>query len=138
MQPRGAVGSVTPNSTSCGGNSMQNPTRACSTWAAVPVGFTRRFAAAGLNTTGVDLDADALAFACAQSAYVISYVEGDARCLPFPDRSFDHVTSIAALCFVDDWPRAIAEIVLVTRHRFVLGLLNRTSLLWFDQGSRRW
>jgi SAM-dependent methyltransferase len=95
--------------------------------------FTRRFAAAGLATTGLDVDPGALAFARAQSDHTISYLEGDARCLPFPDRSFDHVTSIAALCFVDEWPRAIAEIVRVTRRRFVLGLLNRHSLLWLDK-----
>ncbi len=96
--------------------------------------FTRRFAADGLNTSGSTVDADALAFAGAQPAYDISYVEGDARCLPFPDGSFDHVLSVTALCFVEDWPRAIAEIVLVSRRRFVLGLLNRTSLLWLGKG----
>ena len=95
--------------------------------------FTRRFAASGLAVTGLDVDPDALAFARLQSVDAISYVEGDARCLPFPERSFDHVTSIAALCFVDRWPQAIAEIVRVSRRRFVLGLLNRHSLLWLDK-----
>lgn len=96
--------------------------------------FTRRFAAAGLDVTGLDVDADALDFARQRSDQDISYVAGDARRLPFPDQSFDQVISITALCFVDDWPRAIAEIVRVTRRRFVLGLLNRHSLLWLDKG----
>jgi len=96
--------------------------------------FTRRLAAAGLDVTGLDIDADALDFARQRSDRDISYVEGDACRLPFPDQSFDQVISITALCFVDDWPRAIAEIVRVTRRRFVLGLLNRHSLLWLDKG----
>jgi ubiquinone/menaquinone biosynthesis C-methylase UbiE len=95
--------------------------------------FTRRFAAAGLAVIGLDIDSDALAFAGAQSGHAISDVEGDVRCLPFPDQSFDHVSSIAALCFVDEWPRAIAEIVRVARRRFVLGLLNRHSPLWLEK-----
>lgn len=48
--------------------------------------------------------------------------------------SFFAVISITALCFVDDWPRAMIEITRVTRRRFVLGLLNRHSLLWLDKG----
>jgi SAM-dependent methyltransferase len=96
--------------------------------------FTRRFAAAGLDVTGVDVDANALDFARQRSGPGVSYVEGDARRLPFTDQSFDQVVSITALCFVDDWPRALAEIVRVTRRRFVFGLLNRHSLLWLDKG----
>lgn len=98
--------------------------------------FTRRLVAAGFDVTGLDVDADALDFARQRSDHDISYVEGGACQLPFPDQSFDQVTSITALCFVDDWPRAIAEIVRVTRRRFVLGLLNRHSLLWLDRGRR--
>lgn len=97
--------------------------------------FTRRLASASLEVTGLDIDADALDVARQRSDHNISYVEGDACRLPFPDQSFDQVVSITALCLVDDWPRATAEIVRVTRHRFVLGLLNRQSLLWFDKGS---
>jgi SAM-dependent methyltransferase len=96
--------------------------------------FTRRLAVAGLDVTGLDLDADALDFARQRSDHDISYVEGDACCLPFPDQAFDQVVSMTALCFVDDWPRAMAEIVRVARCRFVLGLLNRHSLLWRDKG----
>lgn len=91
-------------------------------------------AAAGLDVTGVDVDANALDFARQRSGPGVYYVEGDARRLPFPGQSFDQVISITALCFLDDWPRALAEIVRVTRRRFVLGLLNRHSLLWLDKG----
>lgn len=84
--------------------------------------FSRRLAAAGLDVTGVDVDANALGFARERSDRAIAYVEADARCLPFRDRSFDQTISIAALGFVDDWPRAMAEIVRVTRRQFVLGV----------------
>lgn len=39
-----------------------------------------------------------------------------------------------SLCFVPAWPQALAEITRVARQRFVLGLLNRHSLLWLDKG----
>jgi SAM-dependent methyltransferase len=96
--------------------------------------FTRRFAAAGLEVTGIDVDRAALDFARRRSGSAVRFVQGDARSLPFADQSFDQVVSITALCFVDDWARAVAEIVRVCRHRFVLGLLNRQSLLWLEKG----
>ena len=61
-------------------------------------------------------------------------MEGDARALPFADASFDHVLSIAALCFVDDERRAVAEAVRVARRRFAIGWLNRASLLYWQKG----
>jgi len=96
--------------------------------------FTRKFARAGLAVTGIDLDRAALAFARTHSADDIAFVEGDARRLPFADGAFDQTVALASLCFVDDWPLAIAEIARVTRRRFVLGLLNRHSLLWREKG----
>jgi ubiquinone/menaquinone biosynthesis C-methylase UbiE len=53
--------------------------------------------------------------------------------LPFADASFDYVLSIAALCSTSDWHKAVSEIVRMTRKRFVIGLLNRHSLLWLDK-----
>ena len=96
--------------------------------------FSRRFAAAGLDVTGVDVDSDALSWARDRPGRRVTYVPGDARRLPFPDRSIDRVVSVAALCFVDDWRGALAEIARVARHRFAVGLLNRRSLLWRDKG----
>lgn len=96
--------------------------------------FTRRFAHAGLVVTGVDVDASAIEFARQRSDRGIAYLEGNACCLPFPDRSFDQVVSVTALCFIDDWGRAIAEMARVARRRFVLGLLNKHSLLWLEKG----
>lgn len=96
--------------------------------------FTRRVAAEGAQVVGLDRDAEALAYAQRRSVEPTSYVHGDATCLPFANGSFDAVLSIAALCFVEQWPQAIAEIVRVARRRFVLGLLNKHSLLWLDKG----
>ncbi len=96
--------------------------------------FTRRLAAAGLRVTGLDIDAEALDYARAHTPQNVSYLAGDGRSLPFADRSFEQTVAIASLCFIDDWPRAIGEIVRVTRSRFVLGLLNRHSLLWRSKG----
>lgn len=96
--------------------------------------FTRQFAHSGLAVTGLDCDREALAFARAHATDDVAFVAGDARRLPFADGSFDQVVALTSLCFVDDWPLAIVEIVRVARRRFVLGLLNRRSLLWREKG----
>ena len=96
--------------------------------------FTRKFAHAGLVVTGLDANPEWLAYARARSDPVIRWAQGDARHLTFPDSSFDHVVSIAALCFVDDEPQAVAEIVRVARRRFAIGWLNRSSLLYWQKG----
>lgn len=96
--------------------------------------FSRRAAADGLAVTGLDPDAAWLAYARARSNPALSWVQGDARALPFADASFDHVLSIAALCFVDDERRAVAEAVRVARRSFAIGWLNRSSLLYLHKG----
>ncbi|WP_296752726.1 class I SAM-dependent methyltransferase [Thiobacillus sp.] len=96
--------------------------------------FTRRAAADGLAATGLDPDSAWLDYARARSSPEVNWVEGDARALPFADASFDRVLSIAALCFVDDERQAVAEAVRVTRRRFAIGWLNRSSLLYRQKG----
>ena len=96
--------------------------------------FTRRAAADGFNATGLDPNPDWLNYARAHSDPELKWVEGDARELPFEDAHFDHVLSIAALCFVDDERQAVAECVRVTRRRFAIGWLNRDSLLYRQKG----
>jgi len=97
--------------------------------------FTRRIA--GLlqspSVTGVDIDEKALAYARGQDSKTC-YLSGHAAQLPFADSSFDSVMSVTALCFVPEWPQALSDIVRVTRGRFVVGLLNRHSLLWSHKG----
>ena len=96
--------------------------------------FARRAAADGLQVTGLDPDPASLDFARAHSAPALNWVEGDARTLPFADTRFDHVLSIAALCFIDDERQAVAECVRVARRRFAIGWLNRSSLLYRQKG----
>ncbi|MCD6704962.1 MAG: class I SAM-dependent methyltransferase [Thiobacillus sp.] len=96
--------------------------------------FTRRAAADGLVATGLDPNADWLDYARAHISPALNWVEGDARALPFADAGFDRVLSIAALCFVDDERRAVAEAVRVARRRFAIGWLNRDSLLYWQKG----
>jgi len=98
--------------------------------------FTRRAAADDLVATGLDPNPAWLDYARAHSSPALNWVEGDARDLPFADASFDHVLSIAALCFVDDERQAVAEAVRVTRRRFAIGWLNRSSLLYWQKGRR--
>ena len=97
--------------------------------------FTRRFAEEGLLATGLDPNPDWLAFAQIKGPPAIRWIMGDARALPFPDRSFERVVSVAALCFVDDERQAVTEIVRVARRRFAVGWLNRTSLLYRRKGQ---
>ena len=96
--------------------------------------FTRRFAATGLAVTGLDTDPKWLDYARTHSDASLAWIAGDAAALPFADASFDHAVSIAALCFVADEARAVAEIVRVARRRFAIGWLNRSSLLYRQKG----
>ncbi len=96
--------------------------------------FTRRVETIADRVVGLDIDPPSLDFARGHGAGRADYVAGDAARLPFADAGFDKVLSIAALCFVPDWPSAIAEIVRVSRDRFAIGLLNRHSALYRRKG----
>ena len=96
--------------------------------------FSRRAAADHLDVTGLDPNGDWLDYARTHSSPALNWVAGDARALPFADARFDHVLSIAALCFVDDERQAVAECVRVARRRFAIGWLNRASLLYRQKG----
>jgi SAM-dependent methyltransferase len=97
--------------------------------------FSRRAAADGLRVTGLDPNAAWLDYARAHGGSALDWVAGDARSLPFPDASFDHVLSIAALCFIDDERAAVAECVRVAHKRVAIGWLNRASLLYRQKGQ---
>lgn len=91
--------------------------------------FSRRFAGARLIVTGVDSEERMLAYARAQDDRGL-YVRGDAKALPFADKSFDYCTAVTSLCFVEDPAQALREMLRVARHKVVLGLLNHQSLLY--------
>jgi len=99
--------------------------------------FSRRLAReAGLQVSGVDPDPAWLAYARQRAQPGERFVGGRAEQLPFRDRSFDGVMSVAALCFIDEQGQALQEMLRVTRRRLVLGLLNRNSLLHRQVGRR--
>lgn len=89
--------------------------------------FSRRFAADGHPVVGIDLDSAVASYASRSQSPPLSWVVGDMTALPFPDRSFDCVIAVTALCFVEDEAKAVKEIIRVARRRFALGLLNRDS-----------
>lgn len=97
--------------------------------------FTRLLASAtGGPITGVDINSERLAFARAQNTPGVSYATADARSLPFADRSFDLVVSIAALSFIDDERAALGEMIRVAERKVAIGLFNARSVLWLQKG----
>jgi SAM-dependent methyltransferase len=97
--------------------------------------FSRRFAASGLQVTGLDPDAGAIEFARQQDRTIV-YLEGSAEKLPFPDASFDYAIAVTSLCFIEQVEKAISEMWRVGRKGIVLGLLNRNSLLYKQKYNR--
>ena len=97
--------------------------------------FSRHFAAVGLKVTGLDPDTSMLDYAVAQSTD-ITYVHGSGTALPFEDQSFDYVTAVTSLCFIEQTGSALAEMWRVCRKSTVLGLLNRGSLLYRQKHGR--
>ena len=97
--------------------------------------FTRQFAALGLHTTGIDPDARAISFARQQGGPV-TYLGGSGIDVPFRDASFDYCIAITSLCFISDFETSIAEMWRVSRKAIVLGLLNRSSLLYEQKFGR--
>lgn len=96
--------------------------------------FTCLFAKKVLETD-IDSDPSFLSYARALGGDKETYLPGDARALPFRDRSFDLSMAVTSLCFVPETRLALSEMMRVTRRRFVLELLNRQSLLYREKGS---
>ncbi len=97
--------------------------------------FTRRFAEASLTVAGLDPDPAMLAYARKQGPR-IPWIRGDVENLPCGDRSFDLVTAVTSLCFVDRPEKALREMWRVARRGVLVGLLNRHSLLYARKAGR--
>ncbi len=97
--------------------------------------FSRRFAAADLRVTGLDLDPAMLEYARRLGGGV-DYLHGAATALPLADDAYDYVTAVTSLCFIADAPRALRELWRVARCAVLLGLLNRRSLLYRQKHGR--
>jgi ubiquinone/menaquinone biosynthesis C-methylase UbiE len=98
--------------------------------------FTRTLAAAVAgNVTGADINPDWVKYARSRDQKA-SYMVAEALALPYADGAFDRVMSITALCFMSDVKRAVCEMLRVARRRFVIGCLNKHSLLYLQKGRR--
>jgi len=97
--------------------------------------FSGRFARAGMQVTGIDPDADRVAYARTQRGQA-AYLEGRAEKLPFGDGSFDYAAAVASLCFAEEPRKALAEMWRGSRRGVAMGLLNRQSLLYARKHGR--
>jgi ubiquinone/menaquinone biosynthesis C-methylase UbiE len=89
--------------------------------------FARHFERAGLQVVGVDASLAMLLEAVRQGSS--TPVLGDARRLPFEDRSFDLVAMVTALEFVASCEQVLKEGARVARRGLLIGALNRSSRL---------
>lgn len=98
-----------------------------------------RYAAAGADVTGIDLTPRHVELARQHAAAMgvdATIVEGDAEALPFPDRTFDRVSSNGVLHHTPDMPAALREIQRVLRPGGEARLIvyNRNSFhYWLKQ-----
>jgi ubiquinone/menaquinone biosynthesis C-methylase UbiE len=89
--------------------------------------FTRWFARLGFHVIGLDASPAMLEQARLRNG--TSYLQGDARALPFENQCFDLIALITTLEFVTDPVQALREAMRVARQGLLLGVLNRHSLL---------
>ncbi|MDA8125010.1 MAG: class I SAM-dependent methyltransferase [Deltaproteobacteria bacterium] len=88
--------------------------------------FTRAFLAAGARVTGVDIAFPMLRRAAEQTAFPA--VVADMQALPFVDGFFDKTVSVAALEFIADEKRAVAELFRVTKAGGIVVVATLNSL----------
>lgn len=94
--------------------------------------YSLDLAGRGLEVCGVDVSPAMLIRARANAAaagLTASFMEADALCLPFGDKTFDLALSVTALEFVPDLPAALREAyrLLKAGGRLVVGLIGRNS-----------
>jgi len=94
--------------------------------------FSRRFAEMSLSVTALDPNQAALSYA-RQQGEEIHYLQANALSLPFSSDSFDYVSAITSLCFVESPEQALQEMWRVTRRGLLLGVLNKHSLLYMQK-----
>ena len=87
------------------------------------------FGAKGMKTIGIDLSLPMLRLAQKKLGQPNVLCLGKAEVLPFKEKSFDSVSLITALEFVEDPLKALREAVRVSRKKIILGVLNKYSLI---------
>lgn len=94
-----------------------------------------RFAQAGFQATGTDVSSEALRIArrnARETGKEIQWVEGFAENLPFPDKSFDYVTSAHMLEHVRDLPAVAAEFKRIARRKIVILTPRQSFKMYMD------
>lgn len=94
-----------------------------------------RFAQAGFQATGTDVSSEALRIArrnAHETGKEIQWVEGFAENLPFPDKSFDYVTSAHTLEHVRDLPAVAAEFKRIARRKIVILTPRQSFKMYMD------
>lgn len=82
-----------------------------------------RLAKEGFSVTGVDVSAEALrraAQAGTREGVDVTWREGFAEALPFPDKSFDHITCCHTLEHVKDLAKVTGEFKRIARRKIVV------------------
>lgn len=104
-----------------------------------------RLLSTGARVVGLDRS-DAMVHEARTRVPSVTLVRGDATALPFPDASFDIVTSFSTLLIVDDIELAIGEIARVVRPGglVVLDVAGQWNLSvhawrwWYRKRGQRW
>lgn len=105
--------------------------------------LTCAVASRGARVSGVDPDPtmlDAARGRAERAGVKADFMDGRIERLPFTDASFDMVAAVTVLCFVDDAPAAMREMVRVLRPGggLFLGELGRWSLWAAGRRLRGW
>jgi len=84
----------------------------------------------GAHVTGVDASSEMLNMArrrASEQRLAISFFEGDAHALSFPDRAFDAAVCFRLLMHVPDWRTSLKELCRVSNNRVIFDYPSRTS-----------
>jgi ubiquinone/menaquinone biosynthesis C-methylase UbiE len=94
----------------------------------------------GAHVTAVDASEEMLAIArqrAADQLLKITFQQGDAHALDFPDRSFDAVVSFRMLMHTPQWKRCVAELCRVAERLVIVDYPSATSVALFESLARR-
>jgi ubiquinone/menaquinone biosynthesis C-methylase UbiE len=94
----------------------------------------------GAHVTAVDASEEMLAVARQRAAdqfLKITFQQGDAHALDFPDRSFDAVVSFRMLMHTPQWKRCVAELCRVAERLVIVDYPSATSVALFESLARR-
>jgi len=90
--------------------------------------YLRFFSEKGMKPVGVDVSLPMLRVARQKVGQEIGLCLAKAEALPFKDNSFDVVTFITTLEFLEDPAKALLEAKRISKEKILLGVLNKFSL----------